>query len=66
LLGGFFVTIFLILYIWWPLAQEVLSYVDWDGPWWLYMDWLLLGVFLFLSIAVVARESQNGCADQLL
>ena len=55
LLGGFFVTIFLILYIWWPLAEEVLSYIDWNGPWWLYMDWLLLGVFLFMSITIVAR-----------
>jgi hypothetical protein len=64
LIGGFFAAIFLIVYIWWPLAEEYLAYVDWNGAWWLYMDWLLLGVFL--SIAVVARESQNGCADQLL
>ena len=33
LLGGFLLTIFLIVYIWWPLAEEVLSYVDWNGPW---------------------------------
>jgi len=57
LLGGFFVTIFLILYIWWPLAEEVLSYIDWNGPWWLYMDWLLLGVFMFMSITIVARAN---------
>ncbi|MBC7877202.1 MAG: hypothetical protein H7Y59_08545 [Anaerolineales bacterium] len=57
LLGGFFVTIILILYIWWPLAQEVLSYIDWNGAWWLYMDWLLLGVFLFMSITIVARAN---------
>jgi hypothetical protein len=55
LLGGFFVTIFLIVYVWWPLAEEVLSYIDWNGPWWLYMDWLLLGVFIFMSITIVAR-----------
>jgi hypothetical protein len=57
LLGGFFVTIFLIMYIWWPLAEEYLAYVDWDGAWWLYMDWLLLGVFLFMSITIVARAN---------
>jgi len=57
LLGGFFVTIFLIVYIWWPLAEEVLSYIDWDGPWWLYMDWLLLGIFIFMSITIVARAN---------
>jgi hypothetical protein len=57
LLGGFFVTIFLIVYIWWPLAEEYLAYVDWKGKWWLYMDWLLLGVFLFMSITIVARAN---------
>jgi hypothetical protein len=55
LLGGFFVTIFLIVYIWWPLAEEVLAYIDWNGPWWLYMDWLLLGIFLFMSLTVISR-----------
>jgi hypothetical protein len=54
LLGGFFVTIFLIIYIWWPLAEEYLAYVDWSGPWWSYMDWLLIGVFLFMSVTIVA------------
>jgi hypothetical protein len=55
LLGGFFVTILLIVYFWWPLAEEYLAYVDWDGPWWLYMDRLLIGVFLFMSVTIVAR-----------
>jgi hypothetical protein len=57
LLGGFFVTIFLIVYIWWPLAEEYLKFVDWDGRWWLYIDWLLLGVFLFMTITIVARAN---------
>ena len=55
LLGGFFLVIFLIIYIWWPLAEEVLSYIDWSGEWWRYMDWLLLGVFAFMSVTIVAR-----------
>ena len=57
LLGGFFVTIFLIVYIWWPLAEEYLAYVDWNGAWWRYIDWLLLGVFFFMSITIVARAN---------
>lgn len=57
LLGGFFATIFLIGYIWWPLAEEYLTYVDWNGAWWRYMDWLLLGIFLFMSITIVARAN---------
>jgi hypothetical protein len=55
LLSGFFLVIFLIIYVWWPLAQEVLSYIDWRGPWWLYLDWLLIGIFLFMSLTIVAR-----------
>jgi hypothetical protein len=55
LLGGFFLTILLILYVWWPLAEEVLAYVDWSGPWWRYMDWLLLGVFLFMTLTIMSR-----------
>ncbi len=55
LLSGFFLVIFLIIYIWWPLAEQVLSYIDWNGPWWLYMDWLLIGIFLFMSLTIVAR-----------
>ncbi len=55
LLAGFFLTVFLIAYIWWPLAEEVLSYIDWRGPWWLYMDWLLIGIFLFMSLTIILR-----------
>lgn len=57
LLGGFFITILLIIYIWWPLAQEYLKYVDWHGTWWRYMDWLLLGMFGFMSITIISRAN---------
>jgi len=57
LLGGFLLTIFLIVYIWWPLAEEYLAYVDWNGAWWRYMDWLLLGIFAFMSITIIARAN---------
>jgi len=57
LLGGFFLLCGLIVYIWWPLAQEALAYVNWSGPWWLYMDWLLLGLFAFMSLTIMARAN---------
>jgi len=57
LLGGFFVTIFLIIYIWWPLAEEYFKYVDWNGQWWRYIDWLLLEIFGFISITIIARAN---------
>jgi membrane protease YdiL (CAAX protease family) len=65
LLGGFLLTIFLIIYVWWPLAEEYFKYVDWNGPWWRYMDWLLLGIFGFMSGTIIARESQSGFTDHL-
>jgi hypothetical protein len=55
LLGGFFVTILLIMYIWWPLAEEYLAYVDWNGEWWRYIDWLLFGIFGFMSVTIISR-----------
>jgi hypothetical protein len=55
LLGGFFVIILLIVYIWWPLAEQVLAYIDWGGPWWRYFDWLLVGIFAFMSLTIVSR-----------
>lgn len=57
LLSVFFLTVALILYVWWPLAVEATKYLDWSGPWWRYMDWLLVGIFLFMSIAIVSRAN---------
>jgi hypothetical protein len=55
LLGGFLLMCGLIVYVWWPLAQEAMAYIDWKGPWWLSMDWLLVGIFAFMSLTIMAR-----------
>jgi hypothetical protein len=55
ILGLFMLTIFVILYVWWPLAKMVLAYVDWQGEWWRYFDWLLVGIFLFMTFVIMAR-----------
>ena len=57
LLGGFFLMCGLIVYVWWPLAQEAMAYIDWKGPWWLEMDWLLVGIFAFMSLTIMARAN---------
>ena len=57
LLGGFLVTILLIVYIWWPLAIDYFKYVDWHGVWWRYIDWLLIGIFGFMSITIISRAN---------
>jgi hypothetical protein len=66
LLSGFILIIFLIIYVWWPLAEQVLSTIDWRGPWWLYLDWLLIGNFLFMSLTIVARADLRADALILL
>jgi hypothetical protein len=57
LLGGFFLICGLISYIWWPLAKEAMAYIDWSGPWWRSMDWLLLGIFSFMSLTIITRAN---------
>ena len=55
ILGGFLVIVFLVAYIWWPLAESYFSRVDWNGAWWLYMDWLLIGVWLFMLTIILVH-----------
>jgi hypothetical protein len=58
LLSGFLLTVLLIAYIWWPLAEEALGYIDGSRPWWVYVvyfDWLLVGNFLAMSLLIMAR-----------
>jgi len=54
-LSVFLLTIFLIGNIWWPLAEEYLSYIDWDGAWWMYIDWLLIGIFAVMSLLIMTK-----------
>jgi hypothetical protein len=54
LLSGFVLLCGLIVYAWWPLAEELLAYIDWGGPWWLYFDWLLVGIWLVMSLLIMA------------
>jgi len=54
LLSGFVLLCGLIVYAWWPLAEDLLAYIDWNGPWWLYFDWLLVGIWLAMSLLIMA------------
>ena len=54
LMSAFVLLLGLMGYIWWPLAADYLSYVNWDGEWWWQIDWLLIGIFLFMSLLLMA------------
>ena len=55
LMSLFVLTLFLLGYVWWPLAEEYLALVPWEGEWWRYFDWLLVNIFLFMSFMIMAR-----------
>jgi hypothetical protein len=62
LLSGFLLVCGLIIYIWWPLAKDVLAYIDWGGPWWLTFDWLLVGIWLAMSLLIMAKADLRSDA----
>jgi hypothetical protein len=53
LLSLFLAVIALIIVVWWPLAQDYLGQVNPDYPIWRQVDWLLIGIFLVMSILIM-------------
>lgn len=53
LLSMFLLTLFVIGYIWWPLAEEYLALFNPQIPWWVQFDWLLLGIFLVMTVLLM-------------
>jgi hypothetical protein len=64
LMSAFLATLLVIGIVWWPLAREALSYVDWNRPLWLQMDWLLLFDFAIMSLLIMAGADLK--ADALI
>lgn len=54
LLSSFVLLLFLIGYVWWPLLAEYLALFNPDIPLWRQIDWLLIGIFLFMSLMIMA------------
>lgn len=54
LMSLFLATVTLIIIVWWPLAEEYLSQINPDYPIWMQFDWLLLGIFLVMSLLIMA------------
>ena len=58
ILSLFAATLFVIGVVWWPLVEANVLLFNWSQPlWpqiWLYMDWLLLGVFAVMSLLIMA------------
>jgi len=54
MMSAFFLLLFIIGYVWWPLVEEYLASYDPDLPFWIQFDWLLLGIFLAMSLLLMA------------
>lgn len=54
LLSAFAATLFLLSYVWWPLAKEYLEQFDTSRSLWRQIDWLLIGIFLVMTILIMA------------
>jgi hypothetical protein len=54
LLSAFLATLFLLAYVWWPLAEEYLEQIDASRSLWRQIDWLLIGIFLAMSGLIMA------------
>jgi hypothetical protein len=53
LLSAFLATVGLIVVVWWPLASEYFRSLDDSLPLWMQLDWLLIGIFLAMSILIM-------------
>jgi hypothetical protein len=64
LLSGFLATLLVIGYAWWPLAADYLATFNPHYPWWLQVDWLLIGIFLAMSVLIMVGADLR--ADALI
>lgn len=55
LMSSFILLLFIIGYVWWPLIEEYLSTYNPNYPFWVQLDWLLLSIFLVMSLLLMAK-----------
>ena len=55
LMSSFVLLLFVIGYVWWPLVEEYISTYNPDLPFWVQFDWLLLSIFLVMSLLIMAK-----------
>ncbi len=54
MMSSFSLLIFIIGYIWWPLLEEYIATYNPAYPFWVQFDWLLLGIFLVMSLLIMS------------
>jgi hypothetical protein len=66
LLSGFVLIVGLILYVWQPLVREYLALFNPAIPLWRQVDWLLIGIFAFMTLAIMAGADLRRDARTVL
>jgi len=56
ILSSFFLIIAIIAYVWWPLLKDYVSYYQKDIPFWYQVDWLLIMIFLVMSLLIMINS----------
>ena len=54
-MSSFVLLLFIIGYVWWPLVEEYISTYNPNIPFWFQFDWLLLTIFLVMSLLIMAK-----------
>lgn len=57
LFSSFLALLFLIGYVWWPLLEAYLATYNPALPFWVQVDWLLLGIWLVMTLLIMANAS---------
>lgn len=62
LMSLFTAVVLLIIVVWWPLVVDYFAQVDPAHPLWMQLDYLLIGIFLLMSLLIMARADLKSDA----
>lgn len=55
MMSSFTLLLFVIGYVWWPLLEVYIESYNPNYPFWVQFDWLLLSIFLAMSLLIMAK-----------
>ncbi len=55
LMSGFLAIILLIIVVWYPLVEDYFAQINPEIPIWRQLDYLLIGIFLVMSLLIMAK-----------
>jgi len=65
-LSAFLAVLLLLGYVWWPLAEAYLATYNPSIPLWIQIDWLLIAIFLVMTLLIMAGADLRADTGILL